>query len=434
MNWRAYPRYKDSGIKWMGEIPEHWETRRLKYVSSYNDDVLSENTDPDFEMLYVDISSVDSISGIQKKEPMRFENAPSRARRQVRNGDVIISTVRTYLRAIAPIAEPEVNLTISTGFAVIRPKKGLDSSFASYALRAPYFVDSVVARSVGVSYPAINATDFVNLRVVLPPLLEQRAIVAFLDRESARIDALIEKKQKQIELLQEKRTALVSHAVTKGLDPNVKMKDSGVEWLGDIPEHWRINKAKVLFKEINERSTSGEEELLTVSHITGVTRRSEKNVTMFLAESLEGYKRCESRDLVINTMWAWMGAVGIAFEPGIVSPSYNVYRLRTSDYEPLFYDYLFRTSRFVSEVIRHSKGVWTSRLRLYPEEFFEIRLPCPPLLEQRNIVNAIERETGKYMVLQQRIEQSIDKLREYRTALISAAVTGKIDVRKEIAA
>ena len=154
---------------------------------------------------------------------------------------------------------------------------------------------------------------------------------------------------------------------------------------------------------------------------------------MFLAESLEGYKRCESRDLVINTMWAWMGAMGIAFEPGIVSPSYNVYRFRTSDYEPLFYDYLFRTGRFVSEVIRHSKGVWTSRLRLYPEEFFEIRLPCPPLHEQHNIVDAIERETGKYMVLQQRIEQSIDKLREYRIALISAAVTGKIDVRKEAA-
>jgi len=133
-------------------------------------------------------------------------------------------------------------------------------------------------------------------------------------------------------------------------------------------------------------------------------------------------------------MWAWMGAMGIAFEPGIVSPSYNVYRFRSSANEPRFYDYLFRTGRFVSEVIRHSKGVWASRLRLYPEEFLEIRLPCPPPHEQRDIVEAIERETGKYNELQQLIESSIIKLREYRTALISAAVTGKIDIRKEVSA
>jgi type I restriction enzyme S subunit len=153
---------------------------------------------------------------------------------------------------------------------------------------------------------------------------------------------------------------------------------------------------------------------------------------MFMAESLENYKKCKPGDLVINTMWAWMGAMGIAGEAGIVSPSYNVYRVRISDQEPWYYDYLFRTGRFIAEVICHSQGVWTSRLRLYPEEFFEIRLPRPPYDEQRAIVSAIRKETGNYDVWQKRIEHSIEKLREYRIALISAAVTGKIDVRKEV--
>jgi len=224
------------------------------------------------------------------------------------------------------------------------------------------------------------------------------SILHFHDRETGRIDSLIEKKERQIELLQEKRAALISHAVTKGLDPDVKMKDSGVEWLGEVPEHWNIYRSKLLFQEANDRSTTGEETLLTVSHITGVTRRSEKNVTMFMAESLEGYKKCEAGDLVINTMWAWMGAMGIAPERGIVSPSYNVYSFRSEENEPSFYNYLFRIGQFSAEVICHSKGVWSSRLRLYPEEFFEIRIPCPSQKEQRMIVSFIQKETGNYEI------------------------------------
>lgn len=425
---------KDSGIAWLGDIPDNWETRRLKYVASCNDEVLAEDTEPELDLLYVDIGNVDSSFGITKKEEMRFGSAPSRARRRVRHGDVIASTVRTYLRAIAPILDPEPNLVVSTGFAVIRPRKHLEPGFAAYALRAPYFVDAVVARSVGVSYPAINASDLIDLPIALPPLDQQRSIAARLDRETARIDALLEKKRRQIELLRERRAAFISTVVTRGLNRNTPMRSSGIEWLGETPKHWRIARAKILLREIDERSTTGQEELLTVSHITGVTPRSEKEVTMFMAESLEDYKKCEPNDLVINTMWAWMGALGIAPSAGIVSPSYNVYRFRDEASEPLFYDYLFRTPRFAAAMRCQSKGIWTSRLRLYPEEFFEIRLPVPPREEQRAIVDAIRKETGSYTTLQGKIEESIERLREYRTTLISAAVTGKLNVRQEVPA
>ena len=185
--FRPYREYRDSGVEWLGNIPAHWEVERLKFLATLNDEALPEATDPNLEMNYVDISSVDAISGITGTDTIIFEKAPSRARRVVRRGDVIVSTVRTYLRAIAAIEASESNLIVSTGFAVLRARR-LDSSFASYALRAPHFVERVVANSVGVSYPAINASSLACFPIPYPGVDEQRAIADFLDRETAKID------------------------------------------------------------------------------------------------------------------------------------------------------------------------------------------------------------------------------------------------------
>ena len=270
-----------------------------------------------------------------------------------------------------------------------------------------------------------------EIAIQLPPVFEQCAIAAFLDRETAQIDALVAKKDRLIELLQEKRIALITRAVTKGLDPDVPMKDSGVEWLGKIPEHWDTKKNQWIFRESNFRSTYGDEELLTVSHITGVTRRTEKpDVAMIEAESHEGYKLCGAGDLAVNTMWAWMGALGVAFEDGMVSPSYNVFHINWNDLIPEYFDYLSRIPTHVAEITRHSKGVWSSRLRLYPDAFGSIMTPLPPKLEQRAIADYLDRETAKIDALVAKVREAIDRLRELRTALISVSVTGKIDVRE----
>lgn len=432
MRWQPYPAYKDSGVDWLGKIPEHWQTQRLKYLSSLNDENLGETTDPHYEILYVDISSIDASKGIQKKEPVEFKDAPSRARRIVEHGDIIVSTVRTYLRAIAPIIDPEANLIVSTGFAVIRPNEKLDSSFASYALRAPYFVETVVKNSVGVNYPAISAGSLVSFHIAFPSSVEQKTIAAFLNHEVANIDTLIARKERQIELLLEKRSVLITKAVTQGLDPVVPMKDSGIEFIGEIPAHWTPVRSKAMFYEIDERSESGEEELLTVSHIIGVTPRSEVEVNMFLPETFKGYKKCKSGDLVINTMWAWMGALGISEYDGMVSPSYNVYRLREKDeFVPRYLDLLYRTSPYVGEIGRHSKGIWKSRLRLYPDSFFEIFTLKPPLTEQQAIVDHVTKEVLPLDSLIEKLRESIGILKEYRITLISEVVTGKIDVRNE---
>lgn len=152
-----YESYQDSGIQWLGEIPEHWKISRLKYEVTFNDEVLSDKTDLDYEILYIDISSVSFNQGIMQKEQMTFENSPSRARRIVKSGDVIVSTVRTYLKAIAQINNAEENLIVSTGFAVLRHKAELSPKFLGYWVQSENMINTIVAHSVGVSYPAINA-------------------------------------------------------------------------------------------------------------------------------------------------------------------------------------------------------------------------------------------------------------------------------------
>ena len=403
--------------------------RRLKYLASINDDALGEDTDPDFEMEYIDIGNVDSSGRVSELASYRFEDAPSRARRRVRDGDVIISTVRTYLQAITQIREPSDNLVVSTGFAVVRPHPDrFDARYCRFALREPAFLAEVERRSVGVSYPAINAADLADIPISIHPLQTQRAIADRLDRETARLDALVAAKQRLLALLTEKRRAVITCAVTRGLDPRVPLRDSGVPWLGEIPAHWKVKRARWLFRERDQRSEDGSEELLTVSHLTGVTSRSEKDVNMFEAETLEGYKVCEPGDLVINTLWAWMGAMGVSFVPGVVSPAYNVYE-PTVELDPAYVDALSRLPVFAQEAARHSKGVWSSRLRLYPDEFFEISLPVPPLSEQRQIVAVLRAEHEGLNSLATASERTIYLLKERRAALIAAAVSGSIGAR-----
>ena len=265
------------------------------------------------------------------------------------------------------------------------------------------------------------------MRVPVPPVAQQRAVADYLDRETARLDALVVAKQQVLRLFAEKRQALITRAVTRGLDASAPLRDSGIPWLGEIPARWHTERARWLFRERDERSHTGEEELLTVSHLTGVTPRSEKDVTMFEAATTAGYKICLSGDLVVNTLWAWMGAMGVAPQNGIVSPAYNVYEPGPL-LDPDYVDALVRLPVFAQDVARYSKGVWSSRLRLYPEGFFTVSIPVPSLSEQRDIVTHIANETRKLDELRSATERTTILLKERRAALIAAAVTGQVDV------
>lgn len=214
----------------------------------------------------------------------------------------------------------------------------------------------------------------------------------------------------------------------EGLQPYPRMQATDVPWLPELPAGWSIHRAKYSFHEVDDRSASGDEELLSVSHKTGVTPRSQKNITMFMAESYEGHKVCKPGDIVVNTMWAWMAAIGVSRNLGIVSPAYGVYRQRASGgFEPRYLDYLLRTKTYSAEYLRSSRGVTTSRLRLYPPDFLNIPFAQPSREEQRQIVRFLDWHGAETAKLIRAKRNLIALLNEQKQAIIHQAVTRGLD-------
>lgn len=403
-----------------------WTPARLKFVAPLRNERMSASSD---HAGYLGLENIESWTGriIEADSKSNDTTDDDTGLANVfKEGDVLFGKLRPYLAKACHAPRDGV---CSTELLVMRPAESLHPRFLLYSLLTPDFVGAVDASTFGAKMPRAS-WDFIGSLEIRFPSIEAQAVIAnYLDRETARIDGLIAEKERMLALLEEKRAALISRVVTRGLAPNAPLKPSGQEWLGEIPAHWRVERAKNLFIVRDERSDDGSEELLTVSHITGVTSRSEKDVYMFEADDKAGYKRCMPGDLAINTLWAWMGAMGISPLAGIVSPDYHVY---TSKGELLteYVDLLCRSRPFVAEVSRWSKGVWSSRLRLYPENFFEMRLPVPPHDEQAAIVRAVEAEQRKANALRENLQLSIVLAKERRAALITAAVAGQLNIKE----
>lgn len=470
MKYPAYPQYKDSGVAWLGEVPEHWEVRRLKYLASINDSALPESTDADFEFSYIDIGSVNLVDGITATESMIFENAPSRARRVVQAGDIIVSTVRTYLRAIASIPQSEETLIVSTGFGVVRPRR-IESNFLNYALKEASFVENVVSRSVGVSYPAVNASEIGDIKIPAPSETEQTAIADFLDSETGRIDTLVAKKRKLVALLKEKRSALISRTVTRGLPVDAarefglttgnsavheapgaygrcrgekffaptdgagtpeKFKDSGVEWLGEIPAHWNIAKfSREVY--IAEGQVSPEKEpyskmiLIGPEHIESGTGRLLKEETAEDQSAISGKYYCLHGDVVYSKIRPALRKLVVINYDCLCSA--DMYPLRGSDkLSNRYIFWLFLSEQFSNWSVLEADRVAMPKINR--DTLSELRLPVPSIEEQTAIAAYLDRETAKIDRLVAKVETAIARLQEYRSALITAAVTGKIDVRE----
>jgi type I restriction enzyme, S subunit len=406
------------------------DLKPLKSVTRLNPESLSETTNPDFRFDYIDIGSVVYGKGITTKQLVTFSDAPSRARKLVRENDLIISTVRTYLRAIARIGREDDRNIASTGFAVCRPVSGVDPAFLFYAVHSQPFIEEVVARSTGISYPAINPSTLGDIKLPVPSERDQVAIARFLDRETGLIDGLIEKKTRFIALLKEKRAAVIAHAVTKGIDPDAPMKDSGVDWLGRVPAHWEVVPPTALFTESKERAREGDQ-MLSATQKYGVIPLAEyealeqRQVTMAVV-NLNMRKHVEVGDFVIS-MRSMDGGLERARAVGSVRSSYSVLK-PGPDVEGRFYGALMKSSlyiqalRLTSNFIRDGQDLNFGHVR-------KVKLPKPDLREQAAIADHIEAETARIDGLISLTERSIDLLREKRAALITAAVTGKIDVR-----
>lgn len=363
-----------------------------------------------------------TLEGCNYLEPHLVEAKWSHLR--VREGDLLISgSASTGL--CAEVTKETAGAIPYTGIIMIRAASdSIERRFFRWFFLSDLFAAQVSLLQTGTAIQHFGPSHLSSMCVLLPDYSQQKAIADFLDREAKALDELIAAKERLLTFLAEKRRALIWRAVTRGLDISVSLRASGISWLGEIPAHWEVERTLWLVRERDERSTTGEEELLSVSHLTGVTPRAEKDVNMFEAETTEGYKICRAGDLVINTLWAWMGAMGVAHVDGIVSPAYNVYQIGER-LEPSYVDALVRLPVFAQEVTRYSKGVWSSRLRLYPEGFFEVFLPVPPVSEQREIVGTVKSESDELEKLGHSTKRSIALLKERRAALISAAVTGQ---------
>ncbi len=429
-----YDEYQDSGVDWLGKLPAHWSTAKIRHLFQVHNGSTPASTEDEYwkgDIVWVtpeDLGNYERGVIDDSSRHITAEGLANCGATIVPEGSIVLST-----RApIGLLGVAGVDLCTNQGCRALEFQFGDDTRFFYYQLLAAK--QELKSWGQGSTFQELSSEELRAVRIARPPLEEQRSIATYLDRETDRIDALIENKEQLIDLLEEKRTALISCVVTQGLDSDVEMQASGIEPIGHVPSHWRIKRNKWLYREAEERSETGNEELLTVSHKTGITPRSEKeDVNMIEAESTEGYKICRPGDLVVNTMWAWKGALGISEYHGVVSPSYNVYRLRPGEQEriePKFLDYLYRIPAYVTEIDRHSVGVWKSRLRLYPEAFFRMATPLPPLAEQKRIVRELDKEMERWDSLREKVEQAIKRLKEYRASLITAAVTGQIDTRE----
>ena len=436
-----YRAVRDSGVPWLGAVPEHWEVRRLRNACEMRVSNVDKH-EKDGEQPVRLCNYVDVYKHSRIRAEMAFMHATATTdeieRFRLRSGDVLITKDSESWDDIGvPALVEDTQDDIVSGYhlALLRPfAEHVDGGYLFRTLQSTAVMYQFHVQANGVTRYGLSHSAIKSVWLPLPPLAEQAAIIRFLDHAERRIWRYTRTKRKLITLLEEQKQAIVHRAVTRGLDPTVRLKPSGVEWLGDVPEHWDLRPAKWHFREADERSETGSEELLSVSHITGVTPRSEKNITMFLAASNAGYKLCRPGDLVINTMWAWMAALGVARHAGMVSPSYAVYRPnRSSGLLGQYTDLLLRTAPYKSEYICRSTGIRSSRLRMYPEEFLRLRLLCPPLEEQRTIVDVVNKESADTWRAIALAHSELSLLSEYRTRLIADVVTGKLDVREAAA-
>lgn len=426
-NYRRYPEYKDSGIEWLGKIPSHWEARRLKSITEISlsnvDKKTEEGQEPVLLCNYVDAYKNEYIT--PDMDFMAATATSEQVRRfALRGGDVLITKDSESWNDIAVpscVVEDMPDVLCGYHLALIR-HSGMESvgRYLARAIAAVGLRDQFWVSANGITRYGLTGDSISTALLPVPPPDEQRAIADFLDRETAKIDTLVEKKERLIQLLKEKRTALITHAVTKGLAPNVPMKDSGIEWLGEIPAHWETTSVRYQFANLDhKRIPIANEDRALLEKIypyygaSGIIDRVDSYLfdgpLVLVAEDGANLLSRSTPLAFLATGKYWVNNHAHILDPLTGDICYWVGVLQTYDYTPLI------------------SGA--AQPKLTGDRLGSIRIPLPPDSEQTEIAGFVDRETAELDALIGKIEKAIKLLKEYRTALISAAVTGKIDVR-----
>jgi len=420
-----YESYKPSGVKWIGDIPAHWNVRPGFTCFDENKDrnkKLTEKTVLSLSYGRIVVKSEDKMTGLV---PESFDTY-----QLIKPGDIVIRTTdlqndKTSLR----VGMAKDKGMITSAYLGLRCKPEINPEYVFRLLESYDSLKVFYGMGSGLRQN-IDFWDFKRLPLPIPSRDEQDRIVIFLDQKTADINAAIAKKKKLVELLQEQKGILINRWVTHGLNQNSQMQPSGIAWAGTVPTHWPIRYLKHIFKEIDRRTSTGQEVLYSLRMSGQLLRHHDVSDKPITADQLIGYKLVCPGQLVMNRMRASMGLFAIANEHGLVSPDYAVFE-PIADIAQEYFLALFRNSAIQGVFLSESKGLGTGSsgfLRLYSDKFGGIKVPCPPVTEQKEIVMAIHSIQEQFRNVERPVEVEIDNLQEMRSTLIAAAVTGQIKV------
>jgi restriction endonuclease S subunit len=428
--WQPYPTYKDSGVEWLGAIPEHWENWKISHAFQK----IGSGTTPSTNRYDYYDGDVPWINTSELRENIITDTSVKITNKALLDNSVLnlyspgTLLIAMYGATIGRLGILGITACTNQACCALANPILLDTKFVFYWLWMRR--NELIILSSGGGQPNINQEKIRSIKIPAPPLHEQQKIAEFLDQETSKIDKLITKKERLIELLKEKRTALISHAVTKGLNPDVPMKDSGVEWLGEVPEGWEVKRFRELY-EIRKRIAGKLGYNILAITQQGIQIKDIDSGEGQLSMDYSKYQLVHQGEFAMNQMDLLTGFVDISKYEGVTSPDYRVFTLEDKDSVPeyhLFYlqmGYLNRLFYPFGHGAAHL-GRW----RLPTKAFREFVAPCPPKEEQEEIANYIFRSLERNNLIHNKVMSAIQLLKEYRTALISAAVTGKIDVRE----
>ena len=409
---KQYPKYKDSGVSWIGEIPERWNTRRLKFSCN----LIQEKT-TDSSLPYIALENIESYSG---KLLSTNTSIPEGSCNLYSTNDVLFSKLRPYLTKCV-VAPSEGKC--SSELLVLRDFEG-ENKYLQYLMLSPKYIEYIDSSTYGAKMPRANWLFIGNTSIPLPPLSEQHAIVSYLDKKTAQIDRFISEATKEIEKLNELKQTQIAHLVTHGTNPDAPMKESGIAWIGQIPEHWEVNKIRSHFKERRTKVSDKDYPALSVAR-EGIVPQLD---TAVKTDNGDNRKLVLKNDFVVNSRSDRKGSCGVSDYDGSVSLISIV--LEPHDINPQYVHYLFRSNNYVEEFYRNGRGIvadlWTTRY----SEMRNIFIPIPPVSEQKDIVSAINSLNNKIDTLVSELTTQINHLKELKQRVISDAVTGKIDVRE----
>ncbi|WP_153753783.1 MULTISPECIES: restriction endonuclease subunit S [unclassified Citrobacter] len=416
--YKAYSEYRNSGVEWLGEIPAHWNIKRL---GQFFEERRVKVSDKDYPALSV------TMQGIVPQLDTAAKTEAGDNRKLVLKDDFVINS-RSDRKGSAGISR--FNGSVSLISIVMRPKS-INPRFAHYLLRSRQFQEEFYRYGKGIVADlwSTNSSEMKNILLPEIQFLESEQIASFLNHETAKIDNLIEKQQQLIELLKEKRQAVISHAVTKGLNPDVPMKDSGIEWLDSIPSSWEVKPTYAICSASTEKNTDGlENNVLSLSYGNIIKRKTDTNFGL-LPDSFNTYQIVKDGDIILRLTDLQNDKnslrVGLVTQSGIITPAYLKLSVKHA-ITPSFSYYLLHTYDIFKVFYGMGGGL---RQSMKFEDFRRLPLLIPSKIEQESIVTFIDKRIIKIDILIEKQLQQIALLKERRTALISAAVTGKIDVR-----